>query len=170
MILGVSRSRPVIDSQSRTRSGVTMSRIFIGDTNFAQEHPREIYAQRDIDIYEEPWIRMRNWEIGSDDFLYLPQGYKEYRLRMLGMDYIDFLVSGVSSTSWSATIAVNQPQLDILIAQAAVYLFRTVAMPGHDDSQIDKFAGALGFWENELRERKKKHFMKPYDIPVHYSV
>ncbi len=150
--------------------GPTMSRVYIGDTNFAQERPREIYVQRDADIYKEPWYRIRNWNVGSDDFLYIPQGCKEYRLRILGMDYIDFLVSGASSTSWSATIAVNQPQLDILIAQAAVYLYRTVSMPGHDDAQIDKFSNALNFWETELRVRKAKHYMKPYDITVHYSV
>ncbi len=148
--------------------GPNMDRVFIGDTNFAQERPHEVLAQRDARIYNEPWIRLRNWTIGSDDFLYLPQGFRDNQLRMIGIDYIDFLSSGASSTDWTSTIAVNQPQLDILIAQAAVYLFRTVSMPGRDDAEISKFSGALSFWESELSARKRKHSMKAPEITISY--
>ncbi len=140
--------------------GPARDKIYIGDLGLAQDYPHEIFESTDSSIDSEPWDRIRNYEIGSDGYLYLHEGSDDSRLRIVGIGYLDFLASGVSSTDWAATIDINAPQTDILIAEAVMYLYTQMILPNFTSGNRDQFAKILQYWEAELNNRRQKFGMK----------
>ncbi|KKK50594.1 hypothetical protein LCGC14_3123460, partial [marine sediment metagenome] len=68
---------------------------------------------------------------------------------------LDFLASGVSSTAWTATININSPQTDILVAQAALYLYTWMSIPNFDSGTTERFQQMMGFWQGELQTNQE---------------
>ena len=143
-------------------------RLYIGDIGLAQEYPYGVYREPDNYSMNEPWQRIHGCEIDTEGgYLYLPHWVpNDYRLRIKGIAYLDFLASGVSSTAWTATINIDAPQTDILYAEAMVYLCNQMIVPNYTVGTSDKWKEALQFWQAELRARRGKHSMPMPTIPV----
>lgn len=142
-------------------SGPARDKVYIGDLDLALDRTHRITQSSDSNINNEPWQTLRNYEIGNDGYIYLHEGTSDYRLRIEGMGYLNFLASGVASTDWAATIDIDSPQLDILIAEAVMYLYIQMISPNFTSGERDKFAQMLQYWEKELEVRKGKYGMKP---------
>jgi len=142
--------------------GPDYDKVYIGSLNLAQERPHRVFQAHNQDVFKEPWILLHGCKVGSDDYLYLPpSAIKDYQLRILGINYLDFYdTDGDVGTDWDDTIAIDEPQTEILVAQAAIYLCMQKIMPTEDSATARQWQEALAFWTNELRERKKKFGMK----------
>jgi len=120
---------------------------------------------------DEPWTRLSNYFLDKDGYLYLPTNYpSDYRLRIRGIGYLDFLVSGVSSTAWTATIALDEPQLEILVAEAALYLYTQMSLPNFESGTREQYQQALEFWKQESADRRAKYSMVSPPASIHFGV
>jgi len=141
------------------------NRTYSGHLGLAQNEPNEIFIEPAQYSREEPWISIHDWEVDEDGYLYLPTSVSnDYRLRVVGKQYLDFISSGTVSTSWSATINLNEPQTRILTAQAAVYLYTWMSMPNYESGTREDYQEMVGFWKQEVKERKAKFGMP--SLPV----
>ncbi len=148
--------------------GPYQPRLFIDQLGLAQETPVQVEIEPWYYSTDEPWAQVFNGRLDTElGYLYLPSSVqRDRRLRIKGIGYLDFLVSGASSTSWSATININSPQTDILVAQAAVYLYTQMSMPNFSRKTKQDFQEMIGFWENKLRVAIGKFYMEVQSIPV----
>jgi len=156
--------------------GPNIDRVYIGDLTLARNRPHGVYMTAESSninsnepAWYEPWQQIQG-DIGSDGYFYSHHGATDYRLRIIGMGYLDFLLAGVSSTDWAATIALNSPQTDILIAEAIVYLYQTKIMPTGSAGDTKLYAQALSFWKDELTERKRKFAMVAPAKSIDYGI
>ncbi len=146
-------------------------RLNIGYLWLAQNRPHQVYIEPTYYSQEEDWIKITDYKVSQDGYLYIPTIYpSDYRLRIRGIGYLDFLVSGVSSTSWSATIDIESPQLDILVAEAAIYLCNQMVLPNYTSGESDRWARALAYWQNELNDRRMKYGMKSPAATLHWGM
>ncbi len=136
----------------------TNDKIYIGDLNLVNHTPHAVYIEPSYYSTQEPWIKTHNWKVDNAGYLYLPE-LNNYRLRIVGISYIDFLASGVSSTAWTAAIDLDAPQLDILVADAIMYLYTQMVTPNYTSGDRDKFIQMLSYWEKELSNRKARFGM-----------
>jgi len=91
-------------------------------------------------------------------------------LRIRGIGYLDFLVSGASSTAWTATIALDSPQLDILVAEAAIYLCQQMLLPTETAGTSQQWGQSLAYWYSELANRRAKYGMKAPATTIHWGI
>ena len=113
----------------------------------------------------------RDYVVDGDGYLYIPTDYAtNRRLRIRGTGYLDFLASGVSSTDWTATIAIDSPQLDILVAEAALYLYTTMALPNAESGEREAYQEMMAFWEKQSTTVKSKFRMKSPGAVIHWGV
>ncbi|GAF70707.1 unnamed protein product, partial [marine sediment metagenome] len=147
----------------------TKPRLYIADLGLAQEKPVQVYIEPSNYSASEPWTLIHNAVVDTENgYLYLPFGVSnDYRLRIIGMGYLDFYdSSGDVGTDWDDTININSPQTDILIAQAALYLYTWMVMPNFTAGDRKDFAEMMGFWQQELRKRINKFGMPIPSAPV----
>jgi hypothetical protein len=138
----------------------TTNKVYIGDLGFNQNTPHKVSIEDSDYSRREPWITLHNWEVDKDGYLLL-DSWSDLRLRLEGMGCIDFLASGASSTLWTATIDIDQPQLDLLIAQACVNLSYQRMLPQYTTDQNSQWSTAYQFWTQELKARKKYAMASP---------
>lgn len=151
--------------------GGNRSRLYIGHLGLAQNRPHQVWMETTSYSQNEGWMRLRDYKIDQNGYLYLPTIYpNDYRLRIRGIGYLDFLASGVSSTAWTATININQPQLDILIVRAALYLYQEMSMPNFSQGTREKYQEMMGYWKQELAERQNKFGMIPPAATAQWGV
>jgi len=134
-------------------------KVYIGDLNLEQDAPHSVSAERSSYSNGEPWIRLHEYTVDNEGYLYISGLANGYTLRIEGIAPLDFLASGVSSTSWAATIDIDSPQTDILVAEAVMYLYIQMISPNYTSGERDTFAQMLQYWENELAERRAKFGM-----------
>jgi hypothetical protein len=135
-------------------------KVYIGDLGIYQNFPHRVSVEMsDYTQSEAEWIPLHDYDIDKDGYLLLGEDYSDLRLRLEGMGAIDFLASGVSSNDWAATIDIDQPQLDVLIAQACVNLCALKMMPQFTTDTNSQWNNAYSFWKNELAELKGKFSM-----------
>ena len=147
------------------------SKLYIGHLNLHQNRPYRVEIEPENYSNQEPWIGIHDWEVDEDGFLFLPTSIKsDYRLRVVGPQILDFLSSGTSSTSWSAEINLNQPQVEALVAEAAVYLYTWMSMPNYESGTREDYQQMLAFWKNEARERKGKFGMPILPSTISYGM
>ncbi len=146
------------------------ARLYIGGLGLAQNVPHQVSAEQSNYNQRDPWLRLDMTPFNFEDGYMTTPGLKDRRLRIEGMGYLDFLVSGVSSTAWTATININSPQTDILVAQAALYLYTTMSMPNFDSGTTERFQQMMGFWQGELDRRIRKFRMPPLPITIQSPV
>jgi len=147
-------------------------RQYIGGIGLFRNNPHRILIEWSDYNTEAPWITIRGYDIDrNNSYLVLPSSVeRDYRLRIEGIGYLDFLdSSGVSGTDWDDTISISEPQLQILVAQAAVYLYRTMIMPNFTAGDNQTFSNALQFWQNELRDRKARFGMEAPPATIHFA-
>ncbi len=140
--------------------GPQRDKIYIGDLNLVNHTPHRVSESYNTYQQYEPWSTLHNWDVDRAGYLYLAEGSYNNRLRIEGIGYIDFLVSGASSTSWAATIELDAPQLDILVADAVIYLYTQMVSPNYTSGEREKFIEILAYWEKELNMRKAKYGMR----------
>lgn len=140
-------------------TGTGWDKVYIGDLGLYQNQPHTVEIQHDNYIQYEPWLRLHKYDVDSDGYLLLGNLSSDYRIRIKGIGVLDFLASGASSTSWSATIAIDSPQTDILIAEAVIYLYTQMIMPNYTSGEREQFLSMLQYWENELNNRRAKYMM-----------
>ena len=146
-------------------------RTFIGYLWLARNRPHEISLEPSYYSTEEEWIRIKDYEVDPDGYLYIPTTYpSDRRLRIRGIGYLDFLVSGASSTAWTATIALDSPQLDILVAEAALYLCQQMVMPTETSGTSQRWGQLMTFWNAELMQRQAKYGMEAPAATIHWGV
>jgi len=143
-------------------------RIYIGNIGFAQNQPTQVLIERGNYDNTEPWTLIHGIEYDHEGgYMYLPNWVSAgYRLRMKGIGYLDFLASGASSTAWTATINVDSPQLDILVAQAALYLYTEMSMPNFERGDREEYQKMISFWQEKLRKAISQFGMVAPNIPV----
>jgi len=143
-------------------TGPDGNRIYLGDKGLFRNTPHQVLIEPNNYSSKEPWTLIHNITFDRQNgYMYLPDSVsKDYRLRVLGIGYLDFLASGVSSTAWTATVDIDQPQLDILIAQAILYLYTEMSMPNFSVGDRSQYQNMIGFWKQELRERVGKYGME----------
>ena len=135
--------------------GPTRNKIYAGDLLLAQHKPVKVDVEWSSYAEREPWIPVPNCTMDKDYWLHIPSGLSNLRLRIRGMGYLDFYdSSGDTGTDWADTIEIDDPQLQILVAEAACYLYRLRVMPNYSTGVVAEFANALAYWEDELRQRK----------------
>jgi hypothetical protein len=146
-------------------------RLYIGTLGLHNNHPHRVEMEPSYYSQEEEWLKLAGWTVDeTNGYLYLPTRYQsDRRLRIRGLKTLDFLSSGSSSTDWSATIALDQPQLDILVAQAAFYLYGQMIVPNFDTGENQAFSNAYAYWRDRLAEVKAKHARKSPPATIHFG-
>lgn len=139
----------------------TGNRIYIGNLGLTRNTPHQVLIEPSNYSTGEPWILIHGITYDSKNgYMYLPDSVSsDYRLRILGIGYLDFLVSGSSATTWAATIDIDAPQLEILVAQAAIYLCNQKIVPTDTAGTSQAWAQAKNYWDAELNVRKAKFGM-----------
>jgi hypothetical protein len=150
--------------------GPAANKIYIGDLGMALNSPYVIEQTDDDSIMEEPWTLLRNYDVGSDGYLYLREGTNDCRLRISGIGYLDFLASGVASEAWAATVAIDSPQTLILIAEAIRYLYIQLVTPNFTPGDRDQYVKMLQYWEAELQARKNRFGMKALPATIDWGI
>ncbi len=133
-------------------------KVYINDFDIALDKPHQVSWQYDTSKEWEPWIPLRKYQI-TPDWLYLDDVPVDARLRIEGIGYLDFLASGVSSTAWTATVDLDEPQTKILYAEAASYLYRQMMLPGNTTGSIESYTMGYQIWQQELQDRRVKYGM-----------
>ncbi len=147
-------------------------RIYIGELGMGKNTPGQVFYEP-ADYYQgEPWVRVSEWGIDPENgYLHLPDGTpKDRRLRIIGTNTLDFLASGVSSTAWTATVAVDQPQLDILVQQAIIELYKILSKPNLSTGERKNYREAQADAEVELQRTIRKVGMTLPPMSIHYTV
>lgn len=147
------------------------NRIYIGDLGLAQNEPHQVLMEKSNYDNREPWTPLRETKVDKDGYLLIPDWYAvDYRLRILGVGYLDFYdTSDVVGTDWDDTIAIDSPQTEILVAEAAIYLCNQMIVPNETSGTSEKWKEALGYWKTELRERQSSFGMMPPSATIHYG-
>jgi len=146
-------------------------KLYIGNLGLAQNRPHQVFIEPNDYSQEEDWLRVNGYKIDKDGYIYIPTTYpSDYRLRIRGIGYLDFLASGVSSTAWTATIELDEPQIKILTAQAAVYLYTWMSMPNYESGTRGDYQQMIGFWEDQLSRRKLQFHMKSPPATVDWGI
>lgn len=164
--------KPIWDETKAIDSDTVITAIDISGLGLAQNQPHQIWQSQDKDDDTITWQRLRLYTIDGDGNLCLKQGTVDYDLRIIGIGYLDFVDSGGTvGTDWSDdSIAIDAPQLDILIAEAAIYLCMQKILPQETTGTSERWKEALGYWAVEGRVRKNKFGMTPPYIPINYGV
>jgi hypothetical protein len=100
------------------------------------------------------WTPVHDWILETDGSIYLPFVPIGWDLQIEGIGFLEF-----SSSTWSGTIDIGQPQLDILIAQAALYLCSQKTLPQFTTDQNSQWSNASQMWGQELDSRISKYKM-----------
>ncbi len=152
--------------------GPYQPRLFIDQLGLALEKPVQVEIEPWYYSTDEPWAIIFNSRIDPElGYIYIPSSVqRDRRLRIRGIGYLDFVdSSGDSATAWNSTININSPQTDILIAQAAVYLYTQMSMPNFSRNTRQDFQEMIGFWENKLRRAIGKFSQEVQSIPVRFK-
>jgi len=135
-------------------------KIYIGNLGFPQNQPTKVEIEPSYYSQQEPWDTIHDWEVDENGYLYLPTSiHNDYRLRITGRAYLDFLSGGTSSTSWSSTINLNSPQTEILVSEAVSYLYAWMSMPNYETGMREEYQKMLGYWQDQSKRRKSKFGM-----------
>ncbi len=153
---------------ARVIAGIN-DKVYIGDLGLVNHTPQNVYIEPSTYSTKEPWLKLHDWRVDNAGYLYLPVT-NNYRLRIEGTAYIDFLVSGVSSTAWTAAIDLDASQLDILVADAIMYLYIQMITPNFTAGDRDQFAQMLQYWEKELEQRKSKAGMPLPPVTIIWGI
>lgn len=134
-------------------------KLYLGDLGLVNNRPHRISQSYDVYSQYEPWEVLHKWDVDKDGYLYLQEGTTNNRLRVEGIGYLDFLASGVSSELWTAAIDITTQQLDILVAEAIMYLYVQMISPNYTAGERNNFSQMLKYWAAELDERRAKYGM-----------
>lgn len=151
-------------------TGPAFSKVYVGDLGIHLNRPHVVSYQYRGHEHREPWQILRNYKLDTvNNCIFLHDVPIGAYLRIEGYGYLDFLASGASSTAWTATIAIDDPQLKILTAQAAMWLYEQGTMPQMDAVNRDEFYKALGYRKQKLQEMQDRFAMPALPIIVSWG-
>lgn len=145
---------------------IDREKIYIGDLAFPDRKPTIVEQAHDANIHRERWTVLRNWWVDSDDYLHLPEGTMNDRLRITGKGYLDFLVAGASSTAWTSTVNVNSPQTDIIVALAIQHIYETVSPTNYSAGDAAAYQAEADRWKGKLAEYISRFAMESPPVTV----
>lgn len=147
------------------------NKLYVGHLGFADNKPHKVWIEPRYGSQSEPWIQVRDYRVDNSGYLYIPATYPDdRRLRLEGIGYLDFLASGSASTAWTATIALNEPELQVLSAQAALWLYKNMSLPNDESGTREEYQKTVGFWIDEVSKRKSKYGMKAPGATIHWGI
>lgn len=148
-----------------------VNRTYIGDLGLVQNRPHQVLMEHSDYSSTEPWVLLRDCEVDKDGYLHIPARYtNDRRLRIRGIGYLDFYDSSdVVGTDWEDTVAIDSPQTEILVAEAAIYLCNQMIVPNQTSGTIEKWKEARAYWKDELRDRRGKFGMVAPAATAHYG-
>jgi hypothetical protein len=144
----------------------SITKVYIKDLGLAPyQMPKVSYYDDDDKLYHT--VDIYNCSI-DDTYLYLRADYREYTLIIEGRAYLDFTVNGASSTVWTSTINLADPQLRILLAEAAVYLYSQLV--GSYTSGGSTYANdRLKYWAAQRAEWITQFAMAPRPVKKNWG-
>jgi hypothetical protein len=143
-------------------------KVYVADLGLAQNIPTRVSYYPADKLQNEP-LPIRDY-ITQGDYIYLQNNYAGYRLRIEGTGYLAFLKSGVESDAWDATIDIDDPQLRILSAQAACWLYTQMALPNFTTGDRKAFGDSKIYWEQELAKRKIQYGMPVPTVKTNWGI
>jgi hypothetical protein len=147
--------------------GPTYPKIYIHELGLANDYPvRVSYFPRENEKLEP--FPINDFEIDTD-YIYLQDDYAGCKLRIEGLGYLDFLASGVASTAWTATIAIDEPQVKILSAEAAIYLYNQ-QIGNYTSGGREYATERLQFWIAERQRRVYQYAMDRPKVRIKWGV
>ncbi len=153
----VAAATSYVDDARIIASTIDSPRIYIGNLNLVLNKPHQVLIEPYYYSKQEPWALIHNIRYDqTNGYMYLPSGVSpDYRLRILGNKYLDFYdSSGVVGTDWDDdSIDLDSPQIEILIAQAMIYLCQQRIVPNYTSGEGKEWAQSMAYWQAELRER-----------------
>lgn len=158
---------------ARVISGGNSPRIYISDLGLVQNKPHQVLIEPSNYSNQEPWPLIHGIAYDqTNGYMYLPDYVSnDYRLRILGTKYLDFYDDdGAVGTDWEDTIAIDSPQTEILVAQAAIYLCNQMVVPNDTSGTSETWIQALGYWQRELMVRKARFGMTAPSATISYGV
>ena len=130
--------------------GPERDKVYIGNLDFADRLPHIVEEVRGDRVDIETWQILENKWVDKDNFLHIPDGTRDYHLRLTGLAYLPWIdTSGVVGTDWDDTIDIDAPKTDILYARAAQYLYRQLTTPNWTTGDNKAFREALADWTLE---------------------
>ncbi len=139
----------------------TRTRTYIGDLALANKRPHQVfYSREDVYSQNEPWVMIHGVRVDEDDYMYIPGRIPTDRtMRIRGIQYLDFLKASAVSTDWDATINITSEQLELLVSEAALYLYTFASMPNEDTGRREVYQSMAAYWQQENEIRKRKYRM-----------
>lgn len=140
------------------------ARIYIGDLGLVKNTPHQVLREQSDYSNAEPWLLIHGITYDrTNGYMHLPSSVTaDRRLRILGVKYLDFAdTDGVTGTDWDGdSITIDEPQTEILVAQAAIYLCNQKIIPNDETGESQRWVQAKAEWRRELSERKAKFGME----------
>lgn len=151
--------------------GPNGERIYIGDLGLTQNKPHQVLLERSSYSNREPWYLIHGMKY-ADGYMLIPDWVsKDYRLRIKGTKYLDFYdTSGDVGTDWADTIDLDSPQIEILIAEAAIYLCEQMIIPSDTSAKSERWEKALAYWDRQLSARIKKYGMEAPEAITQWGI
>jgi len=148
--------------------------LYIGNLGLHANRPHQVSIEPCDYHVGSSWEVVRDWIVNaSAGYIYLPDSVtKDLNLRVRGIGYLDFYTVGTTTpaTTWTATIDLDEPQLKILSAEAALYLYTQMSLPNYETGTRDDFAKGASYWANECEKRKAKFGMKSPSATVSWGL
>ena len=147
-------------------------KLYIGGLQLVKNTPHQVFMSTQYyPTSYTSWQLIRDIEYDTTTgFMYLPPSVPPNRqLRVLGIGALNFVLSGAVSTAWTATISINQPQLEILIAEAVLGLYTQLSLPNFETGTRKQFQEAMGYWVQEIASRKNKFGMTAPPATVNWG-
>lgn len=147
--------------------------IYIGDLGLFRNTPLQVFIEP-VDYYDgNDWNLVRDAKFDTvNGYMYLPDRYHfDVRLRIIGnttLNYYD--TSNVIGTDWADTISIEQPQLDIIIAQAILNLYQEMSLPNFGSGTRKEYMEVMQYWVNEVRQRKILFGMQLPPVTVNWGI
>jgi hypothetical protein len=151
--------------------GADFNAVYIEDLGIHQNSPHKVSV---IDNYYEPNVSPRlvhniTYDRG-DGFLISDDIEPGDTLLIEGIKPLDFLLAGVPSTSWTSTIDLDEPQLQILTSLAAYHLAMSRTMPTGATSDIKRWQDAAQYWMGEYTRTRSQFGMIAPGATVNWGV
>lgn len=161
--------KKVRDISLQVDDDVIGTAIDISSLGLLNNTPHRISEAPETTSTEEYWRVLRNWRVESDGKLRLLEGTAGYYLKIEGIGYLDFLSGTTVSTDWTATIAIDAPQLYILTSEAALYLLSQLALPNFTSGQGKEYGPIIEYWGKQTQYRKSLYKQIPPPATVQWG-
>lgn len=148
--------------------GLEYNRLYVGDLNLDNNKPYRLWACPNT--LREPMIPLHNIHPDLDNgFLYVYDNAQGYPLVLEGIGFLDFTKSGATSTAWDSTVTLNDPQLRILTAGAALWLYQQ-RVASYTGGEAKYAQDRVSYWKKELEDRTRRFGMTLPPVYVNWGI